>query len=217
MNIYQDELYRRLHSIGCIGMYDEEHKTLCIEYGNKVLAFQDEKGNLNFSRDLLTQEENSKLDMLIDNLRDIREYTDLYLKSPQMPFKDIREYRLLAEYGDVVLGGMKTESNGFMFSTWRQNKEHNYVVHGDYTTNFNYAKHSFATRSGLVDKNRDFSLEEATNIYKCIQYAKDNCETLDYEQEQKLDGLLDKLKFGYEQLEESPPSFEEANIPQLNM
>lgn len=216
MNIHQEELKRRLSSIGCKAEFDEEFRTLSIEYGGFVLGFQDTNGVLNYTRDLLNSEANEKLDEVINLHRKVKEYTTKFLEAPELPFEDVKEYRLLAEYGDTILAANHTEQ-GFMFCTWEQDKKHNYVTRGDYTTDYEYAKKSFATRSGLIDKHRVFSLEEASNIYKCIQYAKDNCETLDYEQEQQLKGLLDKLRFGYEQLEESPPSFEEANIPQLNM
>ena len=216
MNIHQEELKRKLSTIGCKAEFDEEFQTLSIEYGGFALGFQDTNGALNYTRDLLNAEANEKLDEVIDLHRKIKEYTTKFLEAPELPFEDVKEYRLLAEYGDTILAANNTEQ-GFMFCTWEQDKKHNYVTRGDYTTDYDYAKRSFATRSGLVNKHRLFSLEEATNIYKSIQYAKDNCETLDYEQEQQLKGLLDKLRFGYEQLEESPPSFEEANIPQLSM
>lgn len=216
MNIHQEELRRKLSSVGCKAEFDEEFRTLSIEYGDFALGFQDTDGVLHYTRDMLNSEANEKLDEVIDLHRKIKEYTSKYLNAPHLPFDDVKEYRLLAEYGDTILAANNTEQ-GFMFCTWEQDKKHSYVTRGDYTTDYDYAKRSFATRSGLVDKHRLFSLEEATNIYKCIQYAKDNCETLDYDQEQQLKGLLDNLKFGYEQLEESPPSFEEANIPQLNM
>ena len=216
MNLHQEELKRRLSSLECKGEFDEEFSTLRIEYGEFALGFQDTNGVLHYSRDSLNPEANKKLDEVIDLHHKIKEYTNKYLNAPHLPFDDVKEYRLLAEYGDTILAATNTE-HGFMFCTWEQDKKHNYVTRGDYSTDYEYAKKSFATRSGLIDKNRVFSLDEATDIYKCVQYAKDNCETLDYDQEQKLKELLEKLTYGYEQLEESPPSFEEANTPQLNM
>ena len=41
--------------------------------------------------------------------------------------------------------------------------------------------------------------------------------TLTWEQEQELNALTEKLQFGYPQLEEAPPSFEQGDNLQLNM
>ena len=41
-------------------------------------------------------------------------------------------------------------------------------------------------RSGLVSKHRLFSENESADIYRCVDFAKANCETLTYEQEGEL-------------------------------
>ena len=78
-------------------------------------------------------------------------------------------------------------------------------------------KESFATRSGLIDAQHLFTEEEAANLYRCLDFAKGNCETLTYEQEKQLDELMTKLQYGYPQLEDAPPSFEQDDAPQINM
>lgn len=40
---------------------------------------------------------------------------------------------------------------------------------------------------------------------------------LTYDQEQQLKGLEEKLTYGYPQLEDNPPSFEQDDSSQLNM
>ncbi|MBO7176811.1 MAG: hypothetical protein J6W14_05510 [Clostridia bacterium] len=91
------------------------------------------------------------------------------------------------------------------------------MAHGDYTPDFEHAKESFITRSQLMDKNRMFSEDEASLLYRCIAYARDNCESLTYEQDQQLDGLLEKLTYGYQSLADEQPSFDQDNTPQLKM
>ena len=44
-------------------------------------------------------------------------------------------------------------------------------------------------RSGLVNKHRLFSENESADIYRCVDLAKANCETLTYGQERQLDRL----------------------------
>ncbi len=78
-------------------------------------------------------------------------------------------------------------------------------------------KEIFAVRAGLIDKDRVFSEDEAANLYRCVDYARGNCETLTYEQKRQLDFLAKKLQYGCPQFEISPPTFEQDDAPQLNM
>ena len=50
-----------------------------------------------------------------------------------------------------------------------------------------------------------------------MDFAKANCETLTYGQEQQLDKLEEKLTDGYPSLEAEPPTFEHNNELQQNM
>ena len=72
-------------------------------------------------------------------------------------------------------------------------------------------------RSGLVRKDRLFSENESSDLYRCVDFAKANCETLTYEQERLLDKLQEKLTCGYPSLEAEPPTFEQTAAPQQNM
>lgn len=88
--------------------------------------------------------------------------------------------RKLPRFGCI---GQYSEKHGFMFTTWKQSADRRSVSHGDYSPNFEYAKESFATRSGLIDAQRLFTEDEASNLYRCLDFARGNCETLTYEQE----------------------------------
>lgn len=206
MNIFQEELKRKLPNLECEGMYDEEHNIFSIMHKGYVLGFQDNNGNLNFSRDLLNTDCNNKLDELIEQHRTVKEYVNKYQCAPPLPYDGVKEYRMFAEYGDTILAATYTE-HGFMFCTWTQDKKHNYVTHGDYSQNYDYAKESFIVRSGLLNKHRLFNLEEAQDLFKSISYARSNCETLTYKQDKELKSLLQKLAWGYPELEENPPHF----------
>ena len=139
----------------------------------------------------------------------MREYVSLYEHAPQMKADGVSDYRQLAAFGDTVLATTYNEKNGFMFCTWKQNTDGNAVFWGDYSPNYEYAKEAFAVRSGLVSKSRLFSENESADIYRCVDFAKANCETLTYEQERQLDKLQEKLTDGYPSLETklrmSPP------------
>lgn len=216
MTIYQQELMRKLPLLGCIGQYKEDTHKVSIFYNCELLCEQDNNGYLIGSEDM-SEERKAVCRKVFDQVRYIREYVRLYESSPPMGIPDVNEYRRLAEYGDTVLAGMYSEQHGFMFTTWEQSADKSYVTHGDYSPDYAYVKEAFAVRAGLIDKDRVFHEDEAANLYRCVDYTKNNCETLTYEQERQLDSLAEKLQYGYPQLEESPPSFEQDDALQLNM
>ena len=165
----------------------------------------------------LSDEYRSKIADIQDEISTVREYVGLYEHAPQMKAVDVSDYRQLAAFGDTVLAATYSEKNGFMFCTWKQNADGNAVFWGDYSPNYEYAKESFAVRSGLVSKHRLFSENESADIYRCVDFVKANCETLTYEQERQLDRLQEKLTDGYPSLEIEPPTFEQPAASQQNM
>ena len=88
---------------------------------------------------------------------------------------------------------------------------------GDYSPNYEYAKESFAVRSGLIGEHRLFSEKESADLYRCVDFVKSNRETLTYKQERQLDNLRGKLTDAYPTLEAEPPTFEQTTAPQQNM
>ena len=165
----------------------------------------------------LSEEYRSKIADIQDEISTVREYVGLYEHAPQMKAADVSDYRQLAAFGDTVLAATYSEKNGFMFCTWKQNADGDSVFWGDYSPSYEYAKESFAVRSGLIPESRLFSEQETANLCRCVDFAKGNCETLTYGQEQQLDKLEEKLLYGYPSLEAEPPTFEQESAPQQNM
>ena len=79
-----------------------------------------------------------------------------------MEAESVKQYRRLASYDGVVLAAMEDEKYGFMFTTWNETADRKYVSGGDYSPNYGYVKEVFATRSGLIDKQRLFNDEQLT-------------------------------------------------------
>ena len=214
MTIYQQELLRKLSKYGCTGQYNEECKRLEISYSGIPLCSQDKDGFLQYHGDkTVTDNWKAALANMKEQTAKIREYETAL----SMGIPDVSEYRRMAEYGNIVLAGMYSEQHGFMFTTWRQSADKSSVAHGDYTPDFDYVKEAFITRSGLLDKNKLFTEDEAANLCRCIGYTQNNCENLTYEQEWELKSLEEKLQYGYPQLKEDPPSFEQTDTTQQNM
>ena len=165
----------------------------------------------------LSEEYLGKIAEVQNELLTVKEYVGLYEHAPQMKTADVSDYRQLASFGDTVLAAKYSENHGFEFVAWKQNADGNAVFWGDYSPNYEYAKESFAVRSGLVAESRLFSEQETANLCRCVDFAKGNCETLTYEQEQQLDKLEEKLIDGYPSLETEPPTFEQNTDRQQNM
>ena len=154
---------------------------LCrIKYNGQFLSNADQN---------LSDEYRSKIADIQDEISTVREYVGLYEHAPQMKAADVSDYRQLAAFGDTVLAATYSEKNGVMFCTWKQNADGDSVFWGDYSPNYEYVKEAFAVRSGLVSKCRLFSENESADLYRCVDFAKGNCETLTYEQERQLDML----------------------------
>ena len=165
----------------------------------------------------LSEEYLGKIAEVQNELLTVKDYVGLYEHAPQMKAADVSEYRQLASFGDTVLAATYSEKNGFMFCTWKQNADGDSVFWGDYSPNYEYVKEAFAVRSGLVSKHRLFSENESADIYRCVDFAKANCETLTYEQERQLDKLEEKPTDSYPSLEAESPTFEQESAPQQNM
>ena len=218
MTLYQQEMLRKLGRLDCAGRYDEEKGLLVISSGGTGLCCQDKKGYLSWeSEKIRTEEEKAVLYQIGEQAKLIRAYVGQYENSPSMGIPEVEGYRRMAECGDTVMAGMYSEQHGFMFTTWTQNGDRSRVTNGDYSPNYEYVKEAFAIRAGLVDRCRLFTPEEAASLYRCVDFTRNNCMTLTWEQEQELNALTEKLQFGYPQLEEAPPSFEQGDNLQLNM
>lgn len=217
MNIYQQELLRRVQPLGCTGNYDGESGKLKVQYEGVLLCKQDENGFLTYDSRAFTPAMCDKLEEVKEQAAAIREYTDIYENAPAMNIESLKGYRRFAEYGDTVLGGKYSEKFGFEFATWKQDKDRSYVVHGDYTTDYKYAKKSFVCRSGLVNEIQMYDQKEAADIYAAIGYIRNHCGDLTYEQDERLKILQEKLTCGYPDIEESSPSFESDEEMQMNM
>ena len=212
----QKELIKRLKGKYEIKMDDKgwlnvssDGIPLCrVKYNSNCIINDDEN---------LSDEYREKIADIQDEVLTVREYIGLYERAPQMKAADVSDYRQLAAFGDTVLAATYSEKNGFMFCTWKQNADGDSVFWGDYSPNYEYVKEAFAVRSGLVNKHRLFSENESADLYRCVDFAIANCETLTYEQEQQLDNLREKLTDGYPSLEAEQLTFEQTADPQQNM
>ena len=76
MNIYQQELFRKLRLLGCTGNYDEESRKLNVQYEGILLCKQDGNGFLTYDSRSFTPVMCDKLEEVKEQAAAIREYAD---------------------------------------------------------------------------------------------------------------------------------------------
>ena len=129
------------------------------------------------AEDIEGDERNEAFHQLLDITHTVSEYMRLMEQGPRLEATGLHEdFRLLAEFNGIVLAGHKyTDAPGHQFATWERDYDRTGVIYGHYTNDFIAAKEDFATRSGLVQKGRQFTDEQLAEMYRCIH------ETLDAE------------------------------------
>ena len=111
--------------------------------------------------------------------------------------------KVLADFNGTVLAGVQSK-HGVHFVTWDWAYGHTGVCHGHYfMENYAGAKQDFAIRSGLIQKERLFTPEQMTEIYRCCADSVDgNFFELTGEQEKMIRSVQ-------QQIEECVPDLDE--------
>ena len=95
------------------------------------------------------------------------------------------DYRMLAEFNNVVLAGHQTKF-GMEFVTWEWIQNHTALWQGHYMDSYDAAKLDFAARAGLVPADRLFSDQQLVEIYRCILETLDSGYPITTEREENL-------------------------------
>lgn len=194
MTRLQKEVRRQLPKTGCTANYDEQTGNLNIDcegaellslHGDDIIYFKKENHQ--------TEQRLDQYHAISDLIDKAAEYVRAYERAPQMEAEDVKQYRRLASYNGVVLAGMEDDTHGFMFTTWRESADRKEVRDGDYSPNYEYVKEVFATRSGLIDKQRLFNDKQIGVLLRCLHFTADNDESLTYEQERDIRELTEQV------------------------
>ena len=152
----------------------------------------------------LTENVGDEYHDILQAARNIYEYCSVYEKAAPLKAERLSEnYRCLAEFNGTVLAAKYSEQYEFEFVTWDR------TYHSDYFA----AKEDFAVRSGLVEKERLFSDDELLKLNCCIDFTLENGEYLDYDEEQALTRLKEKI----EEIAPFPSDNQEQTMQNLSM
>ena len=149
---------------------DEGHPdTLCILLDGAPLCEVTESGGIAYrNKDIDEPERIAAKDKVYEIVRNTAEYMRQMETAPVLKADGLEDgYKVLADFNGTVLAGVQSK-HGVHFVTWDWAYGHTGVCHGHYfMENYAGAKQDFAIRSGLIQKERLFTPEQMTEIYRC--------------------------------------------------
>ena len=161
--------------------------SLCQISDNGSVRYRDE--------DIGCAEREDALHQVTQEVETVSEYMRLMDAAPLLKAQGLDEdYRQLADFNGYVLAGHPTRY-GVQFVTWQWSYEKTGVAIGHYAArHYEDAKQDFALRAGLVDRQRIFSNEQLTELYRCASNELDNNFSLTYEQEKSIDTIRIQIR-----------------------
>ena len=203
-SVFMNEVKRSLLDNG----YDvaKNGDFLMVSLNGRTAAFVNDIRMINNSNDS-SDEEYLKIKGIV---RNVNEYCNAYEKSPLLKAEGLTGgYHCLSEFNGTVLAA-KSGEYGFEFVTWERTFDNKGVTQGDYYSDYSAAKEGFATRSGLIDKNKLFDVEELENIRKCVNFTARHNGDLNFDD-------CEKLKILSEKISESLPEQQQNDAPEMSM
>ena len=155
-------------------------------------------GNVSYDPD---QVRRNCLEDALDQVRCIAAETLTYMKqmasAPPLVADGLTgNYRLLAEFGDVVLAGHEHERGyGVEFVTWERIQDGTSLWQGHYYDNdYAAAKQDFAVRSGLIPSGLLFTQDQLAVIFDAAQHMTALGLVSNPEQEKLLEQIMEQVE-----------------------
>ena len=165
---YLEEVRTPLHRAG-FGTLPVEGEQLPVLWNGAPLCRITGKGSVYYRReDTDTPQAEDALFRIEDIAAKTLEYMTAMESAPRLKASGLDgDYRILADFGGTVLAGSPSK-HGVQFVTWDWDYDRTGLSHGHYfMENYAGAKQDFAIRSGLIQKERLFTPEQMTEIYRC--------------------------------------------------
>ncbi len=198
------ELSRRLKRED-IAIGEVEDERLPVLLDGKEAMWVGPKGTIYITPELAKDQSCTRLyDRLAGICAQVHEYTTAIAAAPRLKADGLHEnFRLLADFNGVVLAGREMEGGlGYEFATWWYTYGRTGVTQGNYIYDYDAAKLDFASRSGLVQGSRQFSDEQLTEIYRCIQETLDGEYPITKERRDVLTAAANQIERSVDDLEE---------------
>lgn len=128
-------------------------------------------------------------------LLDLKERYDLYLDAKPLDCVDVRNYRLISEFGNYLLAAKLSKDNEIRFTTWQYTYDRTAVTLGHYyETNYQGALRDFTLRSGLLDPKQLFTEDELLVLYESCIFRDLHDDELNFDSERDLRAVTEKLE-----------------------
>lgn len=190
------EMAIRLKKEG-FGITPQEDMCLQVTWNNQrlCLAVPAPGGNMRYFPDDIVGPEMETARLRVSGIiNETAEYMALMEQAPQIRASGLDgDYRALAEFNGVVLAGHPTKY-GVEFVTWEWVQDHTSLWQGHYTGDYTAAKEDFAVRSGMLPKERVFSDQQLTEVYRCVQETLESGSPLTREREKILSSITAQIE-----------------------
>ena len=163
-----------------------EKGRLCRISGRGSVLYREENVDCIWAKDALRS--------VIDTAKMTSEYMAILETAPLLKASGLHgDYRILADFSDVVLAGHPTE-RGVQFVTWEWDFDRKGVHHGHYFQgDYEAAKRDFTVRSGLVPKDALFEPEQLAEIYRALAFVREQDESLSFGRDRELAELMEQV------------------------
>ena len=220
-NKYFQELTLNLQHEGFAVKPETEEGLLPIELDGQRLCLALDTGAVRYWReDAADDHRSAALDKAISITKTTAEYIRQLEAAPQLTASGLTgDYRLLADFNDVVLAGHPTKY-GVQFVTWEWVRERTGLYQGNYygpgvgTDSYAAVKRDFATRSGLIPRSALFSQEQMIEIYHCSTETLAGTYPITDEQEKCLRSIVEQVKRSVPNLSELLDQEQKIEVPE---
>ncbi len=206
-SIFKKEIARRLSEEGYNFSFENGEFSVKLNCGDVIKIRKDD---VLHSSGKFTDDGKETFYAIYHLNREVLDYCTAYEKAEPLIADGLSEkYHCLAEFGGTVLAAKHTEY-GFEFVTWDRTYDGKAVCRGKYFEDYAAAKENFATRSGLIDKDKLFGTEELEWLGKCVNF------TMRHNGDLKFDDceFLEKLN---EKISENIPEQTQSDEPEMSM
>ena len=182
---------------------------LPIELNGQHLCLAIDTGAVRYWNEDVTDDIRRKaLNRVSDIARATAEYMRQMETAPQLEASGLSgDYRLLADFNNVVLAGHPTEY-GVQFVTWERVQNRTALHQGHYygpsagIDSYTAAKRGFAIRAGLVPDSALFTPEQLTEVYRSIHETLENTYPITDERQKCLQSTAEQIERAVLDLEE---------------
>lgn len=200
---YFEEVARSLQRGGFVAEAVDGEGLLPVRWQGQLLCRVTAEGSVRYHPDNVQRVDGDDAVRWVTNIAKVTaEYMKLMEAAPPLKAKGLEGgYKLLAEFNGAVLAGQPTRY-GVQFVTWERDFNKTGLCWGHYFQDYGKAKQDFATRSGLVAEDRQFSAEQLTEVYRAIHETLDSGYYIPRERELILKGVVEQIKQAVPDLQE---------------